>query len=72
MASCSVSPLALVPCLVCERDFSLHVPTLHDLTFYPYTAQWKSFLDATGQLWASGALAGKFAGIFFSTASQHG
>ncbi|KAI8976921.1 NAD(P)H:quinone oxidoreductase, type IV [Pilobolus umbonatus] len=35
-------------------------------------AQIKSFLDATGGLWASGALAGKFAGTFFSTASQHG
>jgi NAD(P)H dehydrogenase (quinone) len=35
-------------------------------------AQIKSFLDATGQLWQSGALAGKFTGTFFSTASQHG
>ncbi|KAI8373149.1 NAD(P)H:quinone oxidoreductase, type IV [Radiomyces spectabilis] len=35
-------------------------------------AQMKSFFDATGALWASGALAGKFAGLFFSTASQHG
>ncbi|KAL1935606.1 hypothetical protein VTP01DRAFT_4746 [Rhizomucor pusillus] len=35
-------------------------------------AQFKAFLDATGQLWASGALAGKFAATFFSTASQHG
>lgn len=35
-------------------------------------AQWRSFLDATGRLWASGALAGKFCGTFFSSASQHG
>ncbi|CDH53637.1 protoplast secreted protein 2 precursor [Lichtheimia corymbifera JMRC:FSU:9682] len=35
-------------------------------------AQMKAFLDATGQLWAAGGLAGKFAGTFFSTASQHG
>ncbi|KAI9321697.1 NAD(P)H:quinone oxidoreductase, type IV [Dichotomocladium elegans] len=35
-------------------------------------AQVKAFLDATGQLWAKGALAGKFATTFFSTASQHG
>ena len=35
-------------------------------------AQMKAFLDATGGLWASGALAGKFAGTFFSSASQHG
>lgn len=32
----------------------------------------KSFLDATGALWATGGLSGKFAGTFFSTASQHG
>ncbi|KAJ1911407.1 hypothetical protein IWQ60_010152 [Tieghemiomyces parasiticus] len=35
-------------------------------------AQWKHFWDATGQLWVSGALNNKFAGTFFSTASQHG
>ncbi|KAI8086363.1 NAD(P)H:quinone oxidoreductase, type IV [Halteromyces radiatus] len=35
-------------------------------------AQLKTLLDATGKLWATGALAGKFAGTFFSTASQHG
>ncbi|KAK4048313.1 hypothetical protein OIV83_004834 [Microbotryomycetes sp. JL201] len=31
-----------------------------------------AFFDQTGGLWASGALVGKFAGIFHSTASQHG
>ncbi|ORX63118.1 flavo protein WrbA [Hesseltinella vesiculosa] len=35
-------------------------------------SQFKAFLDSTGGLWAKGALAGKFAGVFFSTASQHG
>ncbi|CAO0802131.1 unnamed protein product [Mucor circinelloides] len=35
-------------------------------------AQLKALLDATGKLWATGALAGKFAGTFFCTASQHG
>jgi NAD(P)H dehydrogenase (quinone) len=30
-------------------------------------AQVKNFWDATGQLWMKGALAGKFAGCFFST-----
>ncbi|KAJ1977886.1 hypothetical protein H4R35_002112 [Dimargaris xerosporica] len=34
--------------------------------------QWKCFWDATGQLWVSGALNNKLAGIFYSTASQHG
>lgn len=32
----------------------------------------KHFLDGTGTLWASGALAGKPAGVFTSSASQHG
>ncbi|KAJ1646971.1 hypothetical protein LPJ64_001592 [Coemansia asiatica] len=35
-------------------------------------AQVKSFFDATGKLWSKGALQGKPAGLFFSTASQHG
>ncbi|KAI8068691.1 NAD(P)H:quinone oxidoreductase, type IV [Gongronella butleri] len=35
-------------------------------------AQIKALLDATGKLWAEGTLSGKFAGTFFSTASQHG
>ncbi|CAG8591614.1 13301_t:CDS:2 [Funneliformis mosseae] len=35
-------------------------------------AQFKSFLDSTGKLWSSGSLNNKFAGIFSSTATQHG
>jgi len=35
-------------------------------------AQMKAFLDSTGGLWQSGALVGKPAGIFFSTATQGG
>ncbi|CAG8533774.1 4913_t:CDS:2 [Diversispora eburnea] len=35
-------------------------------------AQFKSFLDSTGQLWYTNALKRKFGGIFFSTATQHG
>ena len=31
-----------------------------------------AFFDATGGLWATGALVGKFGGIFTSSASQHG
>lgn len=34
--------------------------------------QMKQFLDATGQLWASGALVGKVGSVFTSTATQHG
>lgn len=35
-------------------------------------AQMRNFLDQTGQLWLSGALVGKVASVFTSTASQHG
>jgi NAD(P)H dehydrogenase (quinone) len=35
-------------------------------------AQMQSFFDATGQLWATGALVGKVGGVFTSTATQHG
>ncbi|KAI9596767.1 flavoprotein-like protein [Syncephalis fuscata] len=35
-------------------------------------AQFKSFLDGTGGIWASGALRGKQAGFFTSTNTQHG
>ncbi|CAL0300856.1 unnamed protein product [Lupinus luteus] len=36
------------------------------------SAQFKAFLDATGGLWRTQALAGKPAGIFYSTGSQGG
>lgn len=36
------------------------------------TAQMRNFLDQTGGLWMKGALIGKPAGVFTSTASQHG
>lgn len=35
-------------------------------------AQFKAFLDATGGLWRSQQLAGKPAGLFYSTGSQGG
>jgi NAD(P)H dehydrogenase (quinone) len=35
-------------------------------------AQMRAFLDATGSLWASGALIGKVGSAFTSTGSQHG
>ncbi|HUW62973.1 MAG TPA: NAD(P)H:quinone oxidoreductase [Candidatus Bathyarchaeia archaeon] len=35
-------------------------------------AQMRNFLDQTGQLWMANALVGKPAGVFVSTASQHG
>ncbi len=36
------------------------------------TAQMKAFLDASGQLWAKGALIGKVGSVFTSSATQHG
>jgi len=35
-------------------------------------AQWKAFWDSTGGLWASGALNGKYAGVFVSTGTLGG
>ncbi|KAI7903998.1 flavoprotein-like protein [Cokeromyces recurvatus] len=61
-------PIITVDALIKADAFLFGVPT----RFGTFPAQMKSFLDATGALWATGALAGKFAGTFFSTASQHG
>lgn len=36
------------------------------------TAQMRSFLDQTGELWAKGALIGKVGSVFTSSATQHG
>ncbi|KAL0954410.1 hypothetical protein HGRIS_003396 [Hohenbuehelia grisea] len=37
-----------------------------------FPGQWKAFWDSTGQLWSTGALTGKYAGLFISTGSQGG
>ena len=36
------------------------------------SGQMRQFLDATGQLWAQGALVGKVGSVFTSSATQHG
>lgn len=54
--------------LVDYDAFLLGIPTRYG----SMSAQWKTFWDATGQLWGTGALHGKFAGIFVSTGSQCG
>jgi len=44
-------------------------------TIYIFTArygQWKAFWDSTGGLWATGALAGKYAGVFVTVGTQGG
>jgi NAD(P)H dehydrogenase (quinone) len=46
----------------------LGIPTRYGLC----VTQMQTFLDATGQLWATGALIGKVGSTFTSTASQHG
>ncbi|PPQ69842.1 hypothetical protein CVT24_003181 [Panaeolus cyanescens] len=48
--------------------FLLGIPTRYGAM----PAQWKTFWDSTGQLWAAGKLAGKYAGIFVSTAGPGG
>jgi NAD(P)H dehydrogenase (quinone) len=35
-------------------------------------SQMRAFLDSTGGLWMKGSLAGKFGGVFTSSATQHG
>ncbi|PAV20342.1 NADH-quinone oxidoreductase [Pyrrhoderma noxium] len=37
-----------------------------------FPGQWKAFWDATGGLWAQGALHGKYAGVFVSTGTPGG
>ncbi|OBT89179.1 hypothetical protein VE02_01704 [Pseudogymnoascus sp. 03VT05] len=48
--------------------FLLGIPTRYG----NFPAQWKAFWDATGKLWATGALWGKYAGVFVSTAGPGG
>jgi len=48
--------------------FLLGIPTRYG----NFPAQWKTFWDATGQLWASGGLYGKSAGLFITTAGLGG
>ncbi|KJA27931.1 benzoquinone reductase [Hypholoma sublateritium FD-334 SS-4] len=61
-------PIA-TPTTLTEYDgFLFGIPTRYG----SMPAQFKSFWDATGGLWASGALAGKYAGIFVSTGGLGG
>ena len=50
------------------QAFLLGIPTRYG----NFPAQWKTFWDHTGGLWASGGLWGKYAGVFISTASLGG
>jgi len=48
--------------------FLLGIPTRYG----NFPAQWKAFWDATGGLWQSGGLWGKYAGLFISTGTAGG
>ncbi|KJA16571.1 benzoquinone reductase [Hypholoma sublateritium FD-334 SS-4] len=48
--------------------FIIGIPT----RFGNFPTQWKAFWDSTGGLWSSGKLAGKYAGVFVSTAGPGG
>ena len=48
--------------------FLLGIPTRYG----NFPAQWKAFWDATGGLWQTGGLWGKYAGLFISTGTAGG
>lgn len=57
------------PDVMKEYDaFLFGVPTRYG----NYSAQWKTFIDSLGGLWQSGALYGKYFGMFVSTATLGG
>ncbi|ODV92661.1 hypothetical protein CANCADRAFT_90559 [Tortispora caseinolytica NRRL Y-17796] len=61
-------PIATNETLTSYDAFIFGIPTRYGT----YPAQWKTFWDATGGLWASGALYGKYAGVFVSTGTPAG
>jgi NAD(P)H dehydrogenase (quinone) len=61
-------PVATVDDLASADAVIFGVPT----RFGNMAAQMRQFLDATGGLWAKGALIGKVGSVFTSTATQHG
>lgn len=61
-------PVATVEGLASADAIIFGAPT----RFGSVCAQMQSFLDATGGLWAKGALIGKVGSMFTSTATQHG
>jgi NAD(P)H dehydrogenase (quinone) len=61
-------PVAKVEDLVEADAIIFGTPT----RFGNMCGQMRQFLDATGQLWAKGALVGKVGSVFVSSATQHG
>ncbi|VVT55256.1 uncharacterized protein SAPINGB_P004505 [Magnusiomyces paraingens] len=64
----SEDPIATTETLEQYDAFLFGIPT----RFGNFPAQWKAFWDSTGGLWASGALYGKYAGVFVSTGTPGG
>ena len=61
-------PIATVDDLAAADAIIFGTPT----RFGNMCGQMRQFLDATGQLWAKGALVGKVGSVFTSTGTQHG
>jgi NAD(P)H dehydrogenase (quinone) len=61
-------PIATVDDLEAADGIIFGTPT----RFGNMCGQMRQFLDATGQLWAKGALVGKVGSVFTSSATQHG
>jgi NAD(P)H dehydrogenase (quinone) len=66
--SFSQIPLCTVEELASAHAIVFGTPT----RFGNMCGQMRQFLDATGQLWARGALVGKVGSVFTSSATQHG
>ena len=66
--SMSNVPICTVEELVSADAVIFGTPT----RFGNMCGQMRQFLDATGQLWAKGALVGKIGSVFTSSATQHG
>ncbi len=64
----SVVPVCTVDELAAADAIIFGAPT----RFGNMCGQMRQFLDATGGLWAKGALVGKVGGVFCSTGTQHG
>jgi NAD(P)H dehydrogenase (quinone) len=61
-------PIIQAPQLAEADAIIFGIPTRFGLV----VTQMQTLFDATGQLWATGALAGKVGSVFASTATQHG
>ena len=61
-------PIITPDILATYDGFLFGIPT----TYGNFPAQWKAFWDSTDRLWKTGALTGKYAGVFVTLATQGG